>query len=193
MASIFAKNEFRDVMVDLETLGAKPGCVILSIGAVEFAPHGLGREFYRVVNVQSCMGYGLSINTETQKWWENQGEIARTVLAEAWDPARSNTLPSVLLDFATWLPGETKSVRLWGNGATFDNAILEAAYTAAQMTYPVKFWNDMCYRTLKTLLPPKYKTIPTVPHHALEDAKAQAKDAVDMLRKLQQGGVIDET
>lgn len=42
----------KDVMVDLETLGTRPGCKILSIGAVEFGvgpdynEDGLGAEFY---------------------------------------------------------------------------------------------------------------------------------------------------
>ena len=30
----------RDVMLDMETLGTAPGSAILTIGAVEFDPHG---------------------------------------------------------------------------------------------------------------------------------------------------------
>jgi DNA polymerase III epsilon subunit-like protein len=40
-----------DVMIDLETLGRRPGCAILSIGAVEFGPAGLGRELYIVLDI----------------------------------------------------------------------------------------------------------------------------------------------
>ena len=43
-------NQHQDVMVDLETWGTKPGCAIISIGAVSFGPDGLGEEFYTALD-----------------------------------------------------------------------------------------------------------------------------------------------
>ncbi len=48
-----------DVMVDLETLGKRAGCVIASIGAVKFDPKtgfvDTDNSFYRVITVESAM------------------------------------------------------------------------------------------------------------------------------------------
>lgn len=192
MTKLFEKGEFRDVMLDLETLGRKPGCVILSIGAVEFGPQGLGREFYTVLNVQNSLEHGLHTDRETIEWWGKQGDEASAVLMQANDPLQSAPLGLALGEFTAWLPATPMRRRIWGNGSTFDNAILRAAYDAVGREYPTAFWNDMCFRTLKTLLPPKYRTKPTIAHHALADAKAQATDAVDMFRRLQQAALVDE-
>ena len=56
-----------NVMVDLETLGNGSESVIISIGAVEFDPETgeLGREFYKVVDAQSCVDAGLKIDAST--------------------------------------------------------------------------------------------------------------------------------
>ena len=64
----------KDVMVDLETLGRRAGCSILSIGAVAFdAETGtMGPEFYMVVKMASCEKHGLHTDPETVAWWKKQ-------------------------------------------------------------------------------------------------------------------------
>lgn len=62
----------KHVMVDLETLGTKPGSVILSIGAVTFDLDGSGRDgrtFYQRVNIQSCLDAGMTVDGDTVEWW----------------------------------------------------------------------------------------------------------------------------
>jgi len=72
------------VMIDLETLGRRAGCSILSIGAVAFDPKTkeLGAEFYVVVNRLSCFKLGLHEDPETVKWWEGQNAEAKKILTE---------------------------------------------------------------------------------------------------------------
>ena len=50
-----------NVVVDLETLGTKAGCVILSIGAAEFKDHGVVDAFYRTLSIDSQTERGLKI------------------------------------------------------------------------------------------------------------------------------------
>jgi len=181
-------SQFREVMIDLETLGTRPGSVILSIGAVEFHTlHGLGREFYAVLNVADSVLAGLSTDPKTIQWWENQSPEARQVLVEAHNAALSFPVRAVCSQFAAWLPGDSPSARrLWGNGANFDNVLLDALYDSVGQSRPVIYRNNLCFRTLKALVPlPEVFDPPATPHHALEDAKAQARHAVRLLRRLQ--------
>lgn len=63
---------------------------------------------------------------------------------------------------------------IWGNGATFDNMILRNAYLATGQRQPWNFRDDVCFRTVKYLFPLK-KEFQGVRHHALDDARNQAK------------------
>jgi hypothetical protein len=172
-----------DVMIDLETLGRRPGCAVLSIGAVEFCPErGLGKELYVVVNRPSQRALGLHEDQETLKWWSSQTEAARQVLADA-EAKTSVSVEKALAQFTTFLTViGLRRVKVWGNGADFDNAILTCLYGAIGQTPPWDFWNNRCYRTLKNIKGgPKLKREGTY-HNALDDAKTQALHAVQLLK-----------
>lgn len=173
----------QDVMVDLETLGRGPGCVVLSIGAVAFGPDGVGADLlYAVVNRASCLAHGLTVDPDTEAWWSRQSENARQVLARA-DGETSSSLPDALDGFTAFLSQyDIEKVRVWGNGADFDNAILQSCYRAVGRDAPWQFWNNRCFRTLKSLRP-EIKSVRAGTHHnALDDAVTQAEHAVRLLR-----------
>lgn len=178
-----AKPLFHDVMVDLETLGTVPGCTILSIGAVAFDPSTgeLGEEFYVEINQQSCQDEGLHTDQDTVDWWAKQSEEARQVIIATEEGGI--TLADALNQFTIYLEGlGLKQVRIWGNGADFDNAILSACYYAVGQKAPWVPWNNRCYRTLKNLIKgPRLKREGTY-HNALDDAKTQAKHTIQLLR-----------
>lgn len=183
------------VMVDLETLGTVPGCSILSIGAVEvdLQRGKLGKEFYIVVNRQSCADAFLTEDASTVKWWEDKTPEARAVLAEAGDKKKSVPLKLALAKFNEYLLSITnlRDMRLLGNGADFDNPILRVAYDAAKVPFmgsKAGFFGGRCYRTLKGLdeifgathAAPKLARQGTY-HHALDDAKSQAQHLIDIV------------
>jgi hypothetical protein len=175
----------QDVMVDLETLGTRPGCVVLSIGAIAFDwwSGKLGREFHEIIKTSSCVDLGLTIEEDTLRWWEDQNPEAQQVIDLA--TYSLHTLPDVLERFNKFLESHGgKRVKLWGNGADFDNAVLIACYKAAGVEPAWKFYNNRCYRTLKNLRPSiKSKRI-GVHHDALDDAKTQAVHAIQLLNKI---------
>src|ERR1700721_3055421 len=71
------------VMADIETLGTRPGSVILSIGAVAFDHRqGLGPEFHVKINQQSSERAGLTVDKGTLAWWMRQSPEARALLDE---------------------------------------------------------------------------------------------------------------
>lgn len=170
------------VMVDLETAGNKPGCVILSIGAVAFDPttKTLGEKFYRVINRESCKRLGMHEDAGTMAWWSRQSAEARKVMQEA-DSARSTDVSAALDEFAAYVKRQGSDVRVWGCGSDFDNAILAHAYSAAKRSLPWRYYNNRCYRTLKNLAPWITVERSGTHHNALDDAVSQAEHAIRML------------
>lgn len=175
---------YDNVMLDLETLGTKPGSVILSIGAVAFCTRTmqLGPKFKRTIIPRTCAEAGLVMDADTVLWWFKQSAEARLSIANA----NSVSLIHALQDFHNYLillgvPAD--HIKVWGNGANFDNALLSAAYAAIKAPQPWKFWNDRCYRTVKNL----HADIPyprhEVAHDCLIDAEAQAYHLLQILAK----------
>jgi hypothetical protein len=178
-----AVSNINDIMVDLETLGTLPGSVIISIGAVGFnemeVVEGLHTEFYNAVQRLDCERLGLKTSASTLAWWEKQTDEARRVLT---DPS-AVPLAAALTDFNEWLSYFGDDVRIWGNGANFDNPLLACAYEAAGIRPRYKFWNERCYRTVKNQFPDIKLERSGTYHNALDDARCQAKHLVEICQK----------
>jgi hypothetical protein len=164
-----------DVMLDLETMGRRPGCAIVSIGAVDFSltEGRTGEPFYINVDLESCVEAGLTMDAGTVMWWMKQSEAARSAFTR-----NAYRLDEALTQFSQYLErcGPLNDIRLWGNGPSFDNAILGYAFEAASMEQPWKFWNDRCFRTISGMFPSVEKRRRGGTHHnALDDAIYQAE------------------
>lgn len=169
-----------NIMLDLETLGNKPGAVIVAIGAVEFGGRNLGDSFYTRVSAKSCVESGLTMDVDTVLWWMKQSDDAR---AELNKPAEH--INAALLAFSGWIEAVPIKERvIWGNGSDFDNAILAAAYEKTMISLPWLFWNNRCYRTLKNMRWEIPCVNGGVKHNALDDAKAQAVHLMAMFPEL---------
>ena len=174
-------------MLDLETYGTRPGCGILSIGAVFFSSthkEWKGPSFYQAVNRASCEEAGLFEQEDTMAWWAKQGSSARQVWQEI---ETAPPLAEVLSNFSTWLREntlDTTKTQVWGNGADFDNPILSACYSAVARGQPWGPYNGRCYRTLKALAPDVKLRRTGTHHNALDDAVSQAEHAVRILQSL---------
>ncbi|SEG16123.1 3'-5' exonuclease [Marinobacterium lutimaris] len=194
-----AKPKYTDVMVDLETLSQQPTAAILSIGAVAFNPETgeLGATFYTVVDLQSCIDAGLTIDGGTFYWWLKQAPAAQeaimeqtvdvTTLSDDLPQTESNMrrLDQALISFMDFINRKTvgeRHVHLWGNGSDFDNAILGNAYRASTLPIPWAFWNNRCYRTLKNQFRDIKLDRSGTHHNALDDAITQAEHAIRLLQ-----------
>jgi exodeoxyribonuclease VIII len=164
------------IMLDLETLGNKPGAVIVAIGAVIFGGGVLGREFYSRINAESAVRSGLKLDVSTVLWWMKQNDAAREELNKP-----GEDIAVALECFKDFVP--TNAI-VWGNGSDFDNTLLSAAYDACGMALPWKFYNNRCYRTVKGMFPDvKLERVGTA-HNALDDAKSQAEHLMRMLPEI---------
>lgn len=173
-----------NIMIDIETLGTRPGCSILSIGAVEFDSVTLGKEFYTNIDPASCAELGLTEDSRTVTWWSEQSEEARAALTS---PTPINATDA-LIAFASAFDWRGKQV--WCNGAAFDFPILEAALYTIGLPTPWKFWDANDFRTLKNLVGKKVMADiranvgSYVAHNALDDAKDQALCTIGILNYL---------
>lgn len=159
-------------MLDLETWGKKPGCAPRSIGAVMFDENGLYEEFYANIDDASALAVGLTQDPDTIAWWADQSAEAQAALLVDQKP-----LGEVLSLFSGWWRG-LNARWVWGNGASFDAPILEAAYDAYMLDAPWDFWNQRCCRTILASANRRPQRAGGVPHYALDDAKAQARAVV---------------
>jgi len=173
-------------MLDLETLGTRPGCAILSIGAIAFDPQSqtLGPSFYTIIGRRSCREAGLHEDRGTLEWWNRQTPEAQTVLVDAYSFA-TPTLTDALGQFSAFMQPFSSQTRVWGCGADFDNAILAHVYAVVGVPLPWRYTNNRCYRTLKNLVPAReQRKRHGVHHNALDDARHQATHAMECLAYL---------
>ena len=170
----------RHIMLDLETMGKKPGCAIVSIGACAFDKQRLFGTFYININLADCVKNGLHLDADTVMWWLKQSDQARTALT-----TNQNSLTHALEEFSLWHAAQTKNgeALVWGNGASFDQPILEAAYHAIGRCPPWKYWETMCYRTIKNLNKDCKEALPAnndQHHNAAADALWQAQHLMNL-------------
>ena len=178
-------KECVDIMVDIETLGKRPGSVILSVGAVEFDIKNaeiLG-EFYAVIDLESSIHNGLTVDSSILLWWmlDDQQEARNDILKVYEDEDEDvYDLSEVLIDISSFVEScreEDNDLRVWANPPSFDLMILESAFDVMYMEIPWKHYEMMDLRTLKKI----YKgdrlkfEVKGVKYNALYDAKLQAK------------------
>lgn len=174
---------YTDVMLDLETMGKKSNSALVSIGAVEFniETGETLREFYEVVDLQSCLDAGLKVEASTIYWWLMQSEAARKRICE-----EGEHIHNVLIGFNLWMLNCVKDVKIWGNGARFDIGILEDAYVACGFKTPWNFRSEMDVRTLVNFAPNVKTNTPFtgVEHDPIDDCKHQIKYCVEIWNML---------
>lgn len=187
-------SDLTHIMIDLETLGTVPGCAILSVGAVVFHPleGTLGAEFYSVVSKADALENFMSVDPETVKWWHGQSDEARKVLRDAEHPDAPG-IAKVCENLNAWMAAlaQKPKIRLYGNGADFDNPLLRVMYSCANVKPYAGGYGGRCYRTLKNLDELMghefafHKLERAGTHHnALDDAKSQAMHLMANLARI---------
>ena len=155
-------------------MSKKPNASIASIGAVYFRNDEIIDKFYCTVDLKSCKIAGLDVEQDTINWWMTQSKEARDALRVG-----NISLVEALEQFSDWFPD--KNAWVWGNGSSFDNVIMESAYAATGMTPPWKWWNNRCYRTLKSIIDIPEADREGTYHNALDDAMHQTKHLIKIL------------
>lgn len=167
-----------DYMVDIESMGTSAGDAILSLGVVpmDIKNKTIKKGFYTRISLEDSQKAGFRIDAGTVLWWLQQDQAAR-------DEFKGNyahkPIKDALIELSEFIAEHSKGVpadeiRLWGNGSAMDNVLVAEAYKICGLPRPWSYRGDMCYRTIKNLTPHIERVEPTVAHHALFDAEAQA-------------------
>jgi len=174
-------------MIDLETMGNGPNSAIAAIGAVMFDPvSGLGDRFYALVDLETSVSDGGVMDASTVLWWLRQSDAARGALVAG----DGMSILTALTRFGYWLRSvDDRDLKVWGNGADFDNVILAGAFRRSGFKLPWDFRNNRCFRTLRALSPDVPWERTGTAHNALDDAVSQAQHAVKLMR-LRHGGDV---
>lgn len=172
------------IVLDLETLSTKPNAAVISIGAVALDSEGnfLG-EFHQALNPDQP---GRDVDLTTIQWWESQSAEAQEASYKAKDTV---TATVGMYMFSAWIccVGVPEKVKMWGNGSSFDCTILSSLYDQShelRHPKPWAWWDDRDMRTLLDAFPAAKDVgeFVGVKHHALHDARHEAKQLAKALR-----------
>lgn len=161
------------VMIDLGTWATGPAAVPIAIGAVKFLPKDGGTildRFYVAIEPKSAAMMGLHVDPETIMWWLDP---ERSEVFNRWYAEPKSTLHDALGGFHAWYGKPHKPT--WGNGAAFDNVILDTAFKVCNIPRPWGYKFDRDFRSIRALLPGRAAQ-DFGKHDALADAVWQAKE-----------------
>jgi len=177
----FIVQEIDHFTIDIETLGLNPNAIVLSIGCVKWnMKNGITGEFHQALDIETQQ-LGRSITGSTIQFWIDQprnfgldGETRHHPYDSLGD-LREFILPS-------WTP---KQSTIWAQGPQFDITILEDLAYQNNMQVPWEYNSVRDARTLWKLFPHEADHPNPHKHNALEDARTEALNTINILRALQ--------
>ena len=161
-----------DIMLDLESLGTRPDCAILTLGAIKFNPYVLdsfGDSLYLRIDVDEQLALGREVQEDTLTWWSNQAEDVRE---EALGEGNRVSLTEMYRQLNRFCVGATN---IWCQGPAFDIVILENIYRQMGWPTPWQFWQIRESRTLFGVHGDPREKNKAGLHNALEDCVSQAQ------------------
>lgn len=177
----------KDIMLDIETLSTDSNALVLSISAVIFDIESkeIGDCFEIGLNKEQQLKKGARVDAQTVKWWNEQSDEAKAML----ERLTRVGIEEALNLFNDWITSNFKAVskiNLWGNGATFDNVIVENLYKRHDIEFAVPYY---CHRDVRTLV--RLAKINTraydfqgIKHNGIDDCLHQIKYCQDAYSKL---------
>lgn len=177
MDSKMNQTKFDFCMIDLETMGGVPRGALVGLGAVLFdlPTCTLGPTFYRPVHLATSVDIGMEMDASTVLFWLKQSQEAREAIMFSLVDIRV-----ALMNFTTWIEehSDIETVKVYGNGATFDLTILGEAYKLAGIHRPWRWGNERCFRTIRNQYPQVVYDVNDkkgTAHNAVDDAIFQAE------------------
>ena len=182
-----------DIIIDLETLGTRPGCTIIEIGAcvvdnrtgaicANFSRRVSGTYSYsdvrRVAEWKDCCG---GVDSATATWWTmdaGRDETLRKILSMRYSPSADI---DALIALAEWCAAvrDFDDARVWGNGPTFALSILAHAYEREHIPLPWYSYEERCVRTALELAGCERGSVSWIErgprNRALNDARHEAR------------------
>lgn len=206
-----------DIIIDLETLGTRPGCIILEVGACAVDPRtgAITANFSRRLDevfTRELEPLTLDANN-TINWWHGPETVGTyyTLVRRGLPgmfPRKSRAPGDTLHEFRYWMLSQTEGhdpeqVRVWANGPAFDVSILCAAFDRYGVERPWICWQERCVRTALEQAGYERGSVPWIErgprHRALNDARHEARklfasgalgEVSTIIKRLHQRGVF---
>lgn len=184
-------QKYNTIMIDTETLGVDPNSPIVQIGIQPFNVRG---DHIDSICIES--GFFIRIrpdfsetmpSVDTLAWWLDQEEESRSEL--------SDSLRNGVGEYAAVMKLReffgnhiTEDVMVWANPPEFD--CVKVDNLMKRRGYPSlwKYNNTRCLRTLAQIAgaDKEDRVEPSIPHHALYDAQAQASTMMKYYNMIKQ-------
>jgi len=142
------QDKYTDIMIDIETLDIRPTAVILSVAAVAFnrsdENYNIEPFDVKIDSLDQDASYQRTIDPDTEKWWEQQTEIARDAAFNG-----QITLRHALHKLTFFIRNNTniETVRVWAKSPGFDLAIIKNALEYFKYNTPWQYQNERDVRT----------------------------------------------
>lgn len=165
-------------MLDLETLGTRNNCVIVS-----FSCKIADLDDRRGFTIEAAFDKDLDILNQGERvieastvlWWMQQSDEARKQFINA------KRIPFwyCMRDFWTWYKIEAPKIihapvsTIWSKGSNFDINIIVEAYKGSSQDAPWGYRDERCYRTIAALFPQITELPSEARHTASTDAISQ--------------------
>jgi hypothetical protein len=174
-------------MLDIETLGTSSNALVISISAVIFdmSSKEVGEKFEIGLNQEQQLTNGAIIDEETVEWWDKQSDEAKEML----ERLEKIDITEALNKFNSWVKANFSApskIKLWGNGATFDNVIVENLYKRHDIKFAIPYYAHKDVRTLAyaaKINTFKYK-FEGVKHNGIDDCLHQINYCQDAYIKI---------
>ena len=173
--------KIKNAMIDLETLAVDSDAVVLTLGAVKFAPFTdeIVDKLHLKLDVNSQIEKGRITCEDTLAWWGRQDKKVRETAFSEHDRIDVDKALDVLLEWSM------NTSRVWCQGPSFDFPILASLFIQYEKKHPWEFWHQRDSRTVTSLIPENIKEkINFSAHNAVEDCVAQAKCVQYVYKKL---------
>lgn len=156
-----------ELMIDIETLGTRPGSVITEIAAAAFIPDTgeIVQIFQTEISTLDALAQGLTTDADTSAWHHRRGTNLNWTAPTLW---------SALCRLSLFI-GQYPKARVWAWGMDFERPMLEAAYHLIHAPLPWDYYRSADARTAWALAYPGIKH-PHRMHDALSDVRAQIRD-----------------
>lgn len=177
-------------MLDLETLGTKPGCPVIQMAVVHVPemdidePIPEGFEAY-YTNINPTAGRYANTEPDTVGFWINELQKGHNPFSHV-DTVPERQVHEALVD---WLVDHKADVWM-ARGITFDFPILAAMFEHHDQPVPWGFWELNCtrsYKTIARMLGLDWPD-PNMKHNALGDAMNESINVLRLFRRLLAGG-----
>ena len=167
-------------VIDIETLGTKPGCPILQIGAVQVRDGEIEKS--KLITVAFSYPYKekfKKIDKKTICWWlyEHPETLSALISDSVYEGLPISQALIALIEFCDL---NRSSAFFWSKHPCFDFPILEKAFKTCKYKKPWEFWQIREIATLEDKCFLKSEPQKNS-HNALEDAKNEAMTLIQVI------------